>query len=447
MTTVPFRFKSRGYLHFDLPLSAAAAEVLACSPEKVAQHSFYPFLGYTATTEKIQKEDDGTITRKKKEREIKVAAHRDAAIYARYGDLLTQPYEAELKTRGISKAVTAFRSNGGGTNIDFAGEVFEYIDHHRPCVALAYDLEKFFDTLDHDLLKQCWAALLGGTRLPGDHFAIFRSLTNFSWVERTELFKLLGISPHKPKASNRRRICKPADFRQTVRAGGHLKFNPSPGQGIPQGSPISALLSNIYMLQFDTELSAAATAMGGIYRRYCDDIMLVVPPEHQSAMDTMVQEACVRAKVRLNIDKNDIVAFPLGRGQAAESAIQYLGFTFSGSQTLLRLGSLGRYYGKMRAAVSLAKQTQRKHNRMEAQAGKPLSSMKKRKLYVQYSYLIDRRSRLPNKDRKAQGNFLTYAYRAADKLHAPEIKRQIRNHWIKLQEELRKPIYGQLRKP
>jgi hypothetical protein len=184
VTTVPFRFKSRGYLHFDLPLSAAAAEVLTCSPEKVARHSFYPFLGYTATTEKIQKEDDGTITRTKKEREIKVAAHRDAAIYARYGDLLTQPYEAELKTRGIGKAVTAFRSNGGGTNIDFAGEVFEYIDHHRPCVALAYDLKNFFDTLDHDLLKQRWAALLGVARLPADHFAIFRSLTNFSWVEQ-----------------------------------------------------------------------------------------------------------------------------------------------------------------------------------------------------------------------------------------------------------------------
>ena len=447
MTTVPFRFKSRGYLHFDLPLSAAAAEALACNPEKVARHSFYPFLGYTATTEKIQKEDDGTITRKKKEREIKVAAHRDAAIYARYGDLLTRPYEAELKSRGIGRAVTAFRSNGGGTNIDFAGEVFEYIDQHRPCVALAYDLEKFFDTLDHDLLKLRWASLLGAPRLPDDHFAIYRSLTNFSWVERTELFKLLGISPHKPKAGNRRRICKAADFRQAVRAGGHLKFNPSPGQGIPQGSPISALLSNIYMLEFDTELNTAATAMGGIYRRYCDDIMLVVPPENQSAMDALVQEACVRAKVRLNIDKTDIVAFPIGRGQAATSAIQYLGFTFSGSQTLLRLGSLGRYYGKMRSAVSLAKQTQRKYNRKEAQAGRPLSGMKKRKLYIQYSYLINRRARLPDNERKAQGNFLTYAYRAAEKLHAPEIKHQVRNHWNKLQEELKKNIYGQLRKP
>jgi hypothetical protein len=266
-------------------------------------------------------------------------------------------------------------------------------------------------------------------------------------VERTGLFKLLGISGHKPKANNRRRICKPVDFRQIVRACGHLKFNPKPGQGIPQGSPISALLSNIYMLEFDTELHAAATAMGGLYRRYCDDIMLVVPPEHQSAMDGIVQEACLRAKVRLNLDKTDIVTFQHGRGQAAASAIQYLGFTFSGSQTLLRLGSLSRYYGKMRAAVSLSKQTQRKHNRKEAQAGKPLSRMKTRKLYIQYSYLINRRARLPDKDRKNQGNFLTYAYRAADKLAAPEIKHQVRNHWKKIQEELRKPIRRQLRKP
>jgi RNA-directed DNA polymerase len=108
----------------------------------------------------------------------------------------------------------AFRQMpGGGTNIDFAGQVFRHIDHHRPCVALAFDLEKFFDTLDHEILKQKWTALLDVPRLPDDHFAVFRSLTRFCWVSRDEAFKKLGISRHNPKAT---------------RASAHL-----PSEGIP----------------------------------------------------------------------------------------------------------------------------------------------------------------------------------------------------------------------
>ncbi len=287
----------------------------------------------------------------------------------------------------------------------------------------------------------------GGAKLPADHFALYRSLTQFAWVDRDKAFELFGISPHKPKANQRRRICKPHQFRDDIRAGGHLKFNPTPGEGIPQGSPISALLSNIYMLEFDTEMHAVGIAAGGLYRRYCDDIMLVVPQSDQADMEGIVAAAVARAKVRLNLDKTDIVSFPCGSGQTASSKLQYLGFTYDGTRKLLRLGSLGRYYGKMRSAVSLAKQTQRKHNRIEATKGLPLTGLRTRKLYTKYSYLINRRNRFANRDACAQGNFLTYAYRSADKLNAPEIKLQIRNHWTKLQEEIRKPIYRQMRKP
>jgi RNA-directed DNA polymerase len=93
----------------------------------------------------------------------------------------------------------------------------------------------------------------------------------------------------------------------------------------------------------------------------------------------------------------------------------------------------------MRAGVSLAKQTQRKYNRIEASKNLPLTPLRTRKLHLQYSYLIKRRTHLPDRDPKAQGNFLTYAYKAAKKLAAPEIKRQVRNHWKKLQQEMEPP--------
>jgi hypothetical protein len=94
----------------------------------------------------------------------------------------------------------------------------------------------------------------------------------------------------------------------------------------------------------------------------------------------------------------------------------------------------------MRAGVSLAKQTQRKYNKREFSKGQPLSPLRTRKIFIQYSYLISRRTRLPGRDKKAQGNFLTYAYNAARKLDAPEIKRQVRNHWSKIQEEIKKNL-------
>lgn len=445
----PFRFKPRNYLHFDLPVSQSSAERLACDPEKVARHSFYPFLGYKITTAKIRRNTQGTIEKRSKEREIKIAAHRDAAIYARYADLLAPRYEAELKRRGLCNVVTAFRRlPAGGTNIDFARQVFRYIDAHRPCVALAFDLEKFFDTLDHPLLKRQWLTVLGETRLPPDHFALFRSLTQFCWVDRDATFSKLGISRHNPKAGNRRRICLPQDFRQQIRQAGLLNHNPVRGKGIPQGSPISALLSNVYMLDFDQTVNESITALGGFYRRYCDDIMIVVPPKHQQAAEQLVLAALDTARVTVNSDKTDRVAFPRGQGQPATSSfpgsgfsshIQYLGFTYDGTRTLIRPGSLARYYGKMRAGVSLAKQTQRKHNRRERRVGLPVTPLKTRKLFLQYSYLINRRTRLPSRDRKSQGNFLTYAYSAAEKLGAREIKKQVRNHWGKLLEEIKKP--------
>jgi retron-type reverse transcriptase len=51
--------------------------------------------------------------------------------------------------------------------------------------------------------------------------------------------------------------------------------------GIPQGSPISALLSNIYMFSFDKHMKNYVDSIGGKYFRYCDDMLLIVPSEYR----------------------------------------------------------------------------------------------------------------------------------------------------------------------
>jgi len=338
---------------------------------------------------------------------------------------------------------------GGKTNIEFAGEVFDFIDQHRPCVALGFDITKFFDRINHGKLKDAWQKLLGVLRLPEDHFRVFRSLTEFSWVSRDAAFAANGISKHNPKAGGRRRICNPIDFRTKIRRGGLIQFNPEQKtqRGIPQGSPISALLSNIYLLEFDAIIAKAVRESCGLYRRYCDDIMVIVPESRAADIERLVKTEIEACLLEVNDGKTDRVVFPSDCSKAANKAIQYLGFTYDGVAKLLRVSSLNRYYGKMRHGVALAKQTQRKYNRIEAQSCSPLSASRRRKLYVQYSYLINRNVRLKKGDPKAHGNFLTYAYRAASRLKSPAIKKQVRNHWRKLQEEIYSPIKGQLRDP
>ena len=71
--------------------------------------------------------------------------------------------------------------------------------------------------------------------------------------------------------------------------------------GIPQGSPMSAILSNIYMLDFDKYCCELANNFGGIYRRYCDDKFI-----HKTEMGVLydlINENNASIKI-INFDKD-----------------------------------------------------------------------------------------------------------------------------------------------
>ena len=74
----------------------------------------------------------------------------------------------------------------------------------------------------------------------------------------------------------RKQIRSFVDFRDKVRKNALIISNKA-NFGIPQGSPISALLSNIYMLNFDIEMKDYVATLGGEYFRYCDDMLFIVP--------------------------------------------------------------------------------------------------------------------------------------------------------------------------
>lgn len=59
-------------------------------------------------------------------------------------------------------------------------------------------------------------------------------------------------------------------------------------KGIPQGTPISALLSNIYMVDFDLKAKEIIDRLGGKYYRYCDDMLFITQPENQPIIEHLL---------------------------------------------------------------------------------------------------------------------------------------------------------------
>lgn len=415
-------YRQRGYLHFDLPIGLKKALSIVTAPDIVTTHSFWPLIDYQIIAEKLSKSTSGELEKKSKERPIAYAAHLDSHIYAYYSQLLSARYEEELKTRGIEQHVLAFRSLKK-SNIHFARDAFEAIRSFGPCGVVCVDISGFFDNLDHQILKKHWAALLGEGQLPADHYSVFRSLTRYASVNRDELYAALNIAKHNPK-NERKRICSPKEFDRVVRKGGLIKPNKK-GIGIPQGSPISALLSNIYMLDFDQRIAEAVDEWGGRYFRYCDDMLFIVPQDHTNTVAGEVAKEIKSLNLAINPKKTEIRSFDLNTcgSLVSDKPLQYLGFLFNGQHILIRSAAFARFSERMKRGVRLAKSTCYKRNKLRSMRGQQPTTLYKDKLYERYSHLGRR-------------NFVRYGLRAAEIMQSKAIRRQLKPLWANLQVEM-----------
>ncbi len=420
----PSWFRRRRYYHFDEPVSSRKAVAVATDPREVAKHSFYPFLTFKKVTTKVKRDPTTSkLAHTPKERPLSYCAHMDAHIFALYSSTLGELYEREVKVRGLDDVVVAFRS-GHGSNITIAKSAFTEIAKRGNCTAVALDIEKFFDRLDHEVLRKAWAALLGVSRLPDDHFAVFRAITRYSRVDLDELKQRLGVTSRQ-RQSKRRRLCDPDFFRTQIRAQGLVKPNTAPF-GIPQGSPISALLSNLYLLDFDTVFNAKVKALGGRYFRYCDDILVVLDNiDAKSVENIAIFELKNNFKLNIQHTKTARVTFSKSGGTLnAANSLQYLGFTFDGQRILIRSASIARYQEKMRRGIRVAKRTMEKANDARIKRGLPPRPLFLRQIYSRYTHLGRR-------------NFITYGYQAAEETGAASIKRQLRRYWRRVNEEIK----------
>lgn len=456
-------YLKKNYLHFDskiwFPEKASKIQGILSDPHKVVKLKFDPFLKIKIKTPRYKYEEEiGDKELSTKVRPICFASHRDSLIYGYYSFALSKKYEEYLKNKDHGNSILAYRGIDGKCNIQFAKEAFEEIRDLETCTAVALDVSGFFDNIDHKILKEMWCKVIGMSDLPNDQYKIFRSITKFSYVNQTSLLKKLGITLKKlesPPGSLLRLIPgkngleKYRTLRKLNLITDNYFSNRERQFGIPQGSPISSLLSNIYFLDFDEKISNLGKEMQFSYRRYCDDILLICKNGNYKDIQKLVIDELNGLKLSVQDRKTEIVSFKKAKsgkirgfnvrkmlknpGCSEENCfknVQYLGFEFSGQKIYLRSSSLSRYYRKMKAGV---------WNTVAMAYGKNEMGhhIFKKKLYQRYTHLGKR-------------NFYRYALNASSEtytnssgelkpgLNSPTIKRQLSNHFAVLVRTLEK---------
>lgn len=373
--------KLKRYPHFDHAVSVDKIIELVTDPKRVASNTFYPFLLYNQTWQPFRSAEGGKPAKKK--RPIRYASRRDAYIFAYYRHLLVAPYESLLNTLGISDCVSAYRkirqpSGAGKSNIEFARDAFDAIANVENAAVVAVDISGFFESLEHSLLCQQWCRVLGVAALPADHAAVFRAITKYAVVDRDQAYERLGLLTYDPRTGRRkyrrarRKICSNEDFRTKICGAGGLHkslvSNNRRPYGIPQGSPISDMLANIYMLDFDLTMNDYCSRSNGMYRRYSDDVLMILPggvAEATSARDFVLAEVARHgAKLKIKDSKTAVLGFePDGSGgqqfvhiagEQGKNGLEYLGFRYDGREVWLRDATVSRLYRKVSSSVRAA---------------------------------------------------------------------------------------------
>jgi RNA-directed DNA polymerase len=354
-------YLSKKYPHLDLPLSFENTKKYVTDASKIAKHNFYPFMSY----EKKERRYRGKFKKaSNKIRPIKYASHLDGNIYSYYALMLKGYYEQRISLLGLNEVAIGYRS-GKGSNIHLAEQVFCEIKSRKNCVAIAVDINNFYGHIDHLNLKREWCLVLGVDKLPADHFVIFKSLTKSTSVDRTKLSIRLNHSLKKlplrlVKNAKEFRMIRDEDKRKPTDERIFEKNINS--YGIPQGSPLSSLLSNIYMIPFDKKMNELAKEIGGFYRRYSDDILFICDENLKvSILEKIDAELRERGNALIrNQSKDHISTFNIDKNtskQICDKEFQYLGFSFNGKATRIRSQTLSKYFRRLKLSVRKAKKS------------------------------------------------------------------------------------------
>jgi len=392
----PKDIKFKNYSHFDAPISKKNVVELVTNPKKVTKHTFFPFLHFEETFQPYRNEK--RPKRKPKTRPIRYAARGDSYIYSKYRFELSKLYELELANRKLTNVVSAYRkvafaegSKKNKSNIDFAKDVFKKITTFRDSIVVTADISSYFESIDHDRLYAKVKYLLKCDELPDDWAAVLRNLMNYKYMSYKEVCRIAGFfGPKDEDGYNTLRkkmpkqICPIDKYRELTQLvlpnGNRLLERNENSFGIPQGAPLSDLLANLYLLDFDERVNAFVSELGGMYCRYSDDIILVIPnsekinfseiekflqdniqlegdqlkikPEKCAALRYFLENGVLNFEPLTQYDrqerKNKDAPFKTVKRFRMNNGLEYLGFRFDGQKVYLKDSTLSNLKRKIR---------------------------------------------------------------------------------------------------
>ena len=342
---------TKPYAHFDLRVSLSMPSIrkYVMDRTKIVTHSFYPFIHFEKKNSRYGKKGP------KKPRELYYCSHLDRCVYQRYAFLLNYQYNIWACENNIDDVAIAYRDNLGKNNIDFAKDAFDAIRSFPQCFILVGDFTNFFDNLEHQYLKKMMCEVLGVERLPQDYFSVFKNITRFSSWDWKDIVKAAGenIAERgvRKKINSKETVLTKEQFQKNKK---DIKKNIS-GVGVPQGSPVSAVLSNIYMIKFDKDIKRYVTSKGGIYMRYSDDFIIVLPYERDAEIADFTSYIfsyveSMKGLIDLQKEKTSCYTYKdevIYEGDQP-SSINYLGFLFDGKSIRIRPRAITKYYYRMR---------------------------------------------------------------------------------------------------
>ncbi|WP_339280521.1 reverse transcriptase/maturase family protein [Lysinibacillus sp. FSL P2-0066] len=425
------KYRVKGYKHLDSKKSIEKVKDKIQNPQWVAKHGFYPFMHFEIKFQKYSRKEKRP---KEKVRKIFYASHIDSFIYKYYGDELNNYYNSIAHEMSINEVSTAYRNNlSGKSNIDFAKEVIDFIKVQKNAYIFVADFTNFFDTLDHKYLKEKIRYVLKKDTLPDDYYNVFKNITKFSYFIKDTIEAELKTKYTESEIKDSYKYFTEEEFR----AFKHKNiYKNSKSYGIPQGAGISSVCSNIYLLDFDEKIQKYTNEQNGLYRRYCDDLIIVIPIEgdikdynykiHQKFVEDVRRQI---PNLEIQPEKTGNYFYSNDKITDLEfesTELDYLGFSFNGEEVRIREKSLFKYYTRTYRKIRIANRKSKEFSRKSY----------RRELYKNYSHL--------GKNKKGHGNFLSYVERAQkifdeDSKTVNLMEKQVKNHWKNIQSRLEKP--------
>lgn len=517
----PSWLKEKGYLHLSpsLELGTNSGQIVKkiTSKRYIESYAFYPLIHTVISDRKFKKGSSKKHTTSKrkhthyrlktlhpvknsKDRPLHYASHMDSLVFGYYANIIKEGYESLLVNEPLQdEAVIAYRkietfkgSEKGKSNIHFAKECFDEIKERTQngseVSVLAIDLKSFFSSLDHKILKEQWCRVLKEKELPKDHYRVFKACTSFNYVLLDDLrirkTKNGRKAPYdESKLANIRRTkgfkCffeSNEDFRNTIKDGDlSIYSNPFSKKlpngktvkiGIPQGLPISAVLANLYLFDFDLEIvNRWVKPQNVYYRRYSDDIFIVCEKNLSSEIEEGINELEKKYEVKISKDKTEKfifrnVAIKNGNsrlecfrinedGKEVSSAMSYLGFEFRGYHTGIKSTNLAKYYRKIISTVKRKSKRIEKLIQENPNTKKAIFKNQVRKIYnlpvkfkdgdlteekikkkMRYNLVLNDRGfyefKFSVRTNKKQANYHSYIKRCSEEFQTDSFEKQIK---------------------